>query len=76
MLERSGTFVNLLCIEPDVFLEYLGAPLIHHCRLPRGDLGRTDYALSQTVSRMRRCQIGALDRIVRYVLRLRGVDVQ
>lgn len=73
MLGQPGTFRNVIRIEPMIFLEHIAQPLVNFCRLPRGYLARTDYALRGHVQRMRRSQVNAVNRILRYVLRLRGV---
>ena len=75
MLSKPGTFRNLVRFEPVVFLERIAKPLFRHVDLPRGYLLRADYQATGLVARRRRCQIGDLDRLVRYILRMRGVPV-
>lgn len=73
MLSQPGTFRSLLRFEPEVFLNQLAVPLFPHCSLPRGYLARADYRNTGYVSRRRRCQIPDLDRLARFLLRMRGV---
>ena len=75
LLDVPGTFANLTRIEPHLFMEHVAAPIYDFCRLPRGFLYNTEYMMSGAVSTMRRAQIDALDRLVRFWLRLRGVPV-
>eukprot|EP01084_Bolivina_argentea_P045351 83487_1 len=73
LIQLPGTFRNILKIDAVVFLTHIAEPLFDSITLPRNYLLRDDYGVSQCVSKMRSCQVGCLDRLIRVILRLRNV---
>ena len=75
LMSTPGTFRNMLRIEPVIFIKHIVFPLFEDIELPRGYLINSDYSAYGAVQRMRPSQIDRVDRVLRFILRLRGVPV-
>ena len=73
MINRPGSFQYIMRIDPILFLTKVVAPMMDCIRLPREYILRDEYNVYKVVKRMRRCQMNAIDRCVRWWLGLRNV---
>lgn len=75
MVEQPGTFVDIVRIEPEIFFEHIITPLWDHVNLPRGYRADANYLLTGTVHRRREGQLGREDRLLRWMLVMRGMPI-
>ena len=71
LLSKPGTFTDLLHFEINTFFKYILKPLNNIISLPRDA-----YIRNKPINKLRKCQINNINRIVRFVLRLRCIPFQ
>ena len=75
MLQRPGSFQNVLRMSPLTFLRHILRPCWDFIILPRGYLTRADYRQTGACQRSREAQISRGDRLLRWLLVIRGIPV-
>ena len=71
LFRKPGSFTNIFHLQPVTFIREICAGLIPTISLPREYLLRDDYAALGFVSKLRKCQINDISRILRFILATR-----
>ena len=74
LFRKPGSFTDIFHLKPVTFITEICAELKPSISLQRAYLLRDDYAALGFVSKLRKCQINDINRILRYILATRKVS--